>query len=194
MSARPESMLCSKRKFALNALIRSVLPQVPGDVIECGVFRGGSASILLQAVEELAPDRTVHLYDTFTGLSGVGKHDAVRLKAGTLSCPLDIVRSNLAEYSGRVLFYPGAIDDQTPFPEEFSFAHLDLDLYEPTAAALRKLVPQLRVGAIIVVDDYSENFPGVKRAVDEVLTPTSLLLSTVIPGTPDSAILIWAMP
>ena len=58
--------------------------------------------------------------------------------------------------------------------EQFSFVHIDVDLYEPIKEALSFFYPRMRKGSIIVVDDYgSALFPGAKKAVQEFLSQNS---------------------
>jgi hypothetical protein len=51
-----------------------------------------------------------------------------------------------------------------------SLIYLDVDLYEPTKAALEHFVPLMPKGGIVVFDQlHAKIFPGETRAVDEVL-------------------------
>ena len=60
-----------ERMYALYQATRYVVEaKVPGDVVECGVWRGGSAMLSAMTLEDLdEPDRMVYLYDTFEGMS-----------------------------------------------------------------------------------------------------------------------------
>ena len=70
-------------------------------------------------------------------------------------------------------FHKGWIPDVfSDLPEtEWSFVHIDVDLYEPTLAAFQYFFPRLSTGGIIICDDYSYSlFPGAKLAVDEFIS------------------------
>ena len=55
----------------------------------------------------------------------------------------------------------------------FAFAHIDVDLYQPTRDSLEFMFPRLLPGGAIVVDDYGySQFPGAQKAVNEFLEST----------------------
>jgi Macrocin-O-methyltransferase (TylF) len=52
----------------------------------------------------------------------------------------------------------------------FALVHIDVDLYEPTRAALEFFHPRLSPGAVMICDDYGfASCPGARKAVDEYL-------------------------
>jgi O-methyltransferase len=69
---------------------------------------------------------------------------------------------------------PGLFPDSiatVALPERFVVVHLDCDLYEPTKAGLEYFCSRMAHGGLIIVHDYgSSHWPGVKAAVDEVLS------------------------
>ena len=144
--------------------IRSAVLQtakIPGDIVEVGVFRGASARIICEA----KGDRPLHLFDTFEGLPTPAAIDS-GFEKGQYACSLDSVRAYLRGFPG-VHFYKGYFP-QTGGPianRTFSFAHLDVDLYDSTLAALEFLYPRLNPGGIIISHDYVQ-FPAVREAFD----------------------------
>lgn len=154
---------------------------LPGDTVECGCYRGLSSHLICSLIRELHPGfdgRGHHIIDSFQGLSQPGKEDqvldsfpdAARIrkmsKAGSFSASYADVLHNLADFPG-IHYCPGWVPEVLPQVDvtECRFVHLDLDLYEPTLAALHWFWPKLVSGGCLVCDDY--NWPGGRRAVDE---------------------------
>jgi hypothetical protein len=144
-----------------NAVVQSA--KVPGDLVEVGVFRGGSAKLICEA----KGGRPLHLFDTFEGLPSPGTGDSPRFTSGQYVGRLDEVRSYLESYQ-HVFFYKGCFPDTAgPIAERnFAFAHLDVDLYQSTFDCLQFLYPRMSRGGIIVSHDYS-NAEGVRQAFDQ---------------------------
>jgi O-methyltransferase len=136
--------------------------KVPGDVIEVGVFQGGSAKLIC----ELKNDKRLHLCDTFDGLPQPHTID-VRFAIGSFKCPLESVQQYLAGYQG-VRFHQGLFPESAPSLREtkFSLAHLDVDLYSSTLGCLEFLYPRMARGGVIISHDYT-TAAGVQRAFDE---------------------------
>jgi O-methyltransferase len=138
-----------------------------GEYWECGVYRGGSAYIIDQACQSVGHRPVFRLFDTFAGLPEAGEKEwqwrgqfaASQEWAESLVCPGG---------SDRIKFECGIVPASLPCGHEIAFAHLDMDLYEPTAGALDFIWPRLQPGGSVVVDDYgSADWPGIKKAVDE---------------------------
>jgi len=157
------------RKFALRELLK-LTHALPGDVAECGVYRGGSAYLVAKELARHAPHKRLLLFDSFAGLSQPAPLDGSHWRAGALACTLQEVKANLAEYSNLVAFHAGWIPDcfRDATDRSFCFVHIDVDLYEPTLASVEFFGPRMVPGGIIVCDDYGfETCPGARRAVDE---------------------------
>jgi hypothetical protein len=157
------------RKFALRELLK-LTHGLPGDVAECGVYRGGSSYLMAKELARQAPGKRLHLFDSFAGLSEPGPLDDRHWRAGALACTLSEVTANLAEYSGLMAIHAGWIPDcfRDAVDRSFCFVHIDVDLYEPTLASLEFFGPRMVSGGIVVCDDYGfETCPGARRAVDE---------------------------
>ena len=158
------------RKFAMKELLKLALP-LDGDVAECGVFRGASAFLLAKGIAARAPDKKLHLFDSFAGLSAPNPDlDGAHWHSGDLACGLAEVASNLTQQASFIEFHPGWIP--AGFSEitegRFCFVHIDVDLFEPTRDALAFFGQRLAPGGLIVCDDYGfETCPGARRAMDE---------------------------
>lgn len=153
--------------------------QIPGHLIECGVWRGGATIFMRGCLEALnMPERCVYLADSFQGLPQPDRQahliDAViyeLLKGlGAFRVSLDDVKSHFAAYDlldQRVRFLPGWFHQTLPhFQAPLALIRLDGDWYDSTKVALESLYPQLSPGGFIIIDDYFPVF-GAKRAVDE---------------------------
>ena len=151
---------------------------VPGDIVETGVWRGGSmmlARALLKVRD--ARDRTIWCADSFEGMPVPTETDSTK-SAGEdfsdrdyLSVSLDQVKSNFARFDlldGQVKFLKGWFSDtlaKAPI-ERIAVLRLDGDLYESTRDALLPLYDKVSVGGYVIVDDY-HSWPGCRKAVDE---------------------------
>ena len=169
----PESRpLFHERKFNLFHIARS-LRDIPGDLAECGVHRGSSSFLMLAASE--GTGKFLYGFDSFEGLSTPTEKDTVTIertfkwKENDLSVPETAAINNLAKFDGKFTMYKGWIPNRFNEIEDrrFSLVHIDVDLYEPTLAALEFFWPRMSPGGIIVCDDYGfESCPGAKEAMD----------------------------
>jgi O-methyltransferase len=163
-----ETMIGMQRLTSLQECVETVLAEdIPGDLIECGVWRGG-ACILMRAVLAAYedPTRCVWLADSF---QGVPRPDAENFKAdknirldrfvSVLGVSEAEVRANFERYGlldDRVRFLPGWFKDtlrDAPI-DRISVLRLDGDLYESTIQALDALYPRLSPVGFCIVDDY----------------------------------------
>lgn len=143
-----------------------VVDEVPGDLIETGVWRGGAA-ILMRAVLEAYGDTTKSVYaaDSFCGLP---EPDATAYPADAesrfheakiLAVSRDDVARNFDLYGlldERVHFLEGWFKDTLPamLGHTWSVIRLDGDMYESTMDALVNLYPGLSPGGFVIIDDY----------------------------------------
>lgn len=150
---------------------------VPGDLIECGVWRGGAALFMRGFLEAYAiRDRTVWVADSFAGCPPprLPQDEGVDLSAARypmLAIPLETVRELFARYDlldGQVRFLPGWFADTLPGAPIGTLAllRIDADLYESTWDALAALYPRLSSGGFAIVDDYN-CIPACRQAVDD---------------------------
>lgn len=160
------SLLGDDDRFLLTRLA-SCSP--PGNVVELGVYQGGSAQALYQVCEQ--QHRTLYLYDTFSGHPEID--DALDVR--TAHWP---GRYHDAISPARLqALLPNAVIIQGEFPHSLrhdmgpiAFVHSDMDLYAPTAAVCRLLPPLMVEGGRLWFDDYGRTeCPGVTRAVDDAL-------------------------
>lgn len=184
----PRTMTGYDKLYGLVLACRYVAHhQVPGDVVECGVWRGGSMqaiALTLLAAGDRA--RHLHLYDTFEGMpppSDVDRRVINGRPAATLMeeksrdhpvwavADLDDVRQGMSEIdypSDLVHFHKGMVEDTIPdgAPETIALLRLDTDWYESTRHELEHLYPRLSPGGVLIIDDYGD-WEGARKAVDE---------------------------
>lgn len=160
-------LLTSNEAFLVHSLARSQ-SRLPGAMAEVGVFQGGSARMICEAKGQAK----LHLFDTFAGLPAASRHDtaAHQTKPHLYACSLASVRAYLSGFPN-VSYHQGLFPhsaEEVPESERFSFAHLDVDLYESTLRCLEYFYPRMASGGIILSHDYSI-LEGVRRAFSEYL-------------------------
>ena len=161
----------------LQACVETAISdQVPGDLIETGVWRGGAA-IFMRAVLAAygVTDRKVWVADSFRGLPQ-SSHEA-DLSDGykfdrmhEYAVPVETVKANFARYGlldEQVRFLAGWFADTLPDApiRQLAVVRLDGDLYTSTHDTISALYPKLSPGGFIVVDDYS--FAACAKAVGD---------------------------
>jgi hypothetical protein len=194
---RPFTMTSAERISALcNAVRYTTRHNIPGDIVECGTWRGGSmmaAALSLQAEQNLS--RTLHLFDTFAGMpppcdidrtvfSGEAASSLLEKADGSsliwACASIDDVRANMAATNypaGRIKFIEGRVEDTIPSeaPDEISVLRLDTDWYESTKHALVHLYPKISIGGVLIIDDYGY-WEGARKAVDEYINENGLVI------------------
>lgn len=189
---RRYTLTTPRRVAALCDGVRYVVRnEVPGEIAECGVWRGGSMmAVALTLLEMDVRDRDLYLYDTFQGMSKPTEADVRsaydgyslhrrwrRRRSGQGSTwaavPAEQVLAAMTTTGyppKRVHLVKGKVEDTLPrqAPERLSLLRLDTDWYASTRHSLEHLYPRLSVGGVLIVDDYG-HYEGARRAVDEYL-------------------------
>ncbi len=174
-----ETMIGLRRLENVEHCVREVLERnIPGDLIETGVWRGGT-TIFMRGMLKAWGDtrRRVWVADSFEGLP---PPDAARYPAdrgdihwtyGQLAVSLEEVRERFERYGlldDQVRFLKGWFKDTLPSApiERLAVMRLDGDMYESTLDALDALYPKLSPGGFAIIDDYGA-VEGCKRAVTD---------------------------
>lgn len=186
---RPYTMTSPERLFALyQSVIYVIENKIPGDFVECGVWKGGSSMMIAKTLQMLGvSDRSLWMYDTYEGMSEptaedrdyAGKSAAELLKASdkddanSVWCfsSMEEVQQNLAltGYSmSRIRFIKGKVEDSIPgdIPRSIALLRLDTDWYSSTMHELVHLYPLLTVSGVLIIDDFG-HWEGAKKAVLE---------------------------
>jgi len=165
--------------------VRSVnIKDIEGDIVEIGVYKGGSMLAMMIANEEMGRiDRHYHLYDTFEGMTAatpadkdcVGR-DATQLMEenkdirciASLAGVQDLIHNNTRIAKERIHYHIGDICKTHVFPGKIAVLRLDTDWYESTKFELDNFYDKVVPGGIVIIDDYG-HWHGCKKAVDEFL-------------------------
>ncbi|PWT71921.1 MAG: macrocin O-methyltransferase [Bacteroidetes bacterium] len=191
-SVKKMTMTSMERLVVLSRAIDHLVNQkIEGDIVECGVWRGGSMMLIAKKLRQLKEQsRNLYLFDTFEGMSEPSKEDVSavdnqtaenllaksdRLVGNNVWCysALDEVKKNLQSTGyplEKMHFIKGKVEDTLPEPSvgKIALLRLDTDWYESTKHELENLYDKLVVGGILIIDDYG-HWSGSKKAVDEFI-------------------------
>jgi len=148
-----------KAHLAMALKILETPPEVAGDVVECGSWKGGSAANL-SLVCRIAGRRLV-VFDSFQGLpAGVeGDREAPHYSPGDFRGSLDEVRENLRRHGCLEVceLVPGWFEETLPaYRGQVLLAHLDVDLEASLETCVRELWPKLLDCGHVFIDEYFE--------------------------------------
>lgn len=182
------TMTSPERMYALYRAVDYIVSAgIPGDFVECGVWRGGSSmvsALTLQARGDTS--RRLYLYDTYTGMSEPTEKDKKwsgqeadeawkEMQKGDYNewcyAPEEEVRRNMLATGypeGQLLFVKGKVEETIPatIPGQIALLRLDTDWYESTMHELNYLYPLLAPGGVLLLDDYG-SWQGAREATDE---------------------------
>lgn len=195
------TMTSKERMYALyqatNYISRA---KVPGDIVECGVWRGGSCMMMGKVLlGNKDVERSLYLYDTYSGMTKPTKVDTrisnVRKRALDMwhssriskttwcNASLSEVKNNmkLVGYpNSRMMYVKGKVEVtlRKIVPEKIALLRLDTDWYESTKVELETLYPKLSNGGVLIIDDYGY-WNGARKAVDEYFSDKPVLLHRI---------------
>jgi hypothetical protein len=185
------TMLDVERLFSLIQAVRYVVREsIPGDLVECGVWRGGAAMAAALTLTECGDTaRRIHLFDTFEGMPAPSERDYSASvgeappaetfrtladgegRSTWLRVGIDEVRANLATVepdASRFVLVQGRVEETIPgtAPERVALLRLDTDWYASTRHELTHLFPRLSARGVLILDDYYY-WGGSREAADE---------------------------
>ena len=187
---REQTMTSIERMYALYTATRYVVDAaLPGDFVECGVWRGGSVMLIaLTLLSRRYIDRTIWLYDTFGGMtapsaayvqemSGRPASDILAENDRSDDNPFwGIAERSLVETNLRRTQYPidrfriieGDVLTAIPaqVPAEVALLRLDTDWYATTKHELEHLYPRISPSGVVIIDDYGY-WRGARKATDD---------------------------
>lgn len=189
-AVRPFTMTSPQR---LNALIEAIryleIHHIPGAIVECGVWRGGSMMAAIKTLQSYGhSSRDLYLFDTFEGMPAPEKQDTSKFHSSTEEIYQSTKRSNggsnwcyssLEETRNNVLstgydsnkihFIKGKVEETLPqhIPQDaLALLRLDTDFYSSTRHELIHLYPKLVSKGVLILDDYG-HWEGQRQAVEE---------------------------
>ncbi len=175
------------RRAGLILAVDYIVKQgIAGDIVECGVWRGGSMmAVALALLARGDTSRHLYLYDTYEGMSEPTAEDrshtgesaeaqlarTARGEGVWCEAGLDDVQANLWSTGyprDKIHFIQGKVEDTIParVPGAIALLRLDTDWYESTRHELLHLYPRLVSQGVMVIDDYG-HWQGARQAVDE---------------------------
>ena len=165
---------------------------IPGDIAECGVYRGSTLISMALFLQQIGSEKKVFGFDSFQGfddhvetdLNLGGQFDQQKRRGGFGNTSRSFVqkRLNILDLNHVELvsgFFEKSLEK---FSErQYSFVHLDCDIYESYHTCLNYLYPRLSGGGIMLLDEYDDPpWPGCNLAVDEFLTEHSIDLHAIV--------------
>lgn len=200
---KEHTMTSPERIYSLIEAVRYVVKnRIPGAIVECGVWKGGSMMAVAETLRSLHDEsRELFLYDTFEGMSEPGEKDrtwAGDPAAALLSKDTDKEKNAVWAYStidtvregmrstvypeSKIRYIKGKVEETIPgvLPREIALLRLDTDWYESTRHELLHLYPLLQKGGVLILDDYGY-WQGARKAVDEYFDqrPEPMLLNRI---------------
>lgn len=166
---------------------------VPGDLVECGTFRGGATAMMALAhmASHTQPVRRLHLFDSFQGLpeprievdgaalaKSLGRRTSGALvSVGWAACslqePKELLEERIKYPTDLINYHVGWFQETLPVvgPSlgKIALLRLDGDWYDSTRVCLEHLYSKVVTGGVVVIDDYG-HFEGCRRAVNEFLS------------------------
>lgn len=168
---------------SMISLLESTL-HLPGDVIECGVYRGGSLMKIARTLKDKAPDKRLLGLDSFGGFPeqdvlslDVGKKRSlggIRKKFRFVGDTQQRLRRNFEMYGVNAELVPGFFSETLSKVTDrtFCFIHLDVDIYSSYIECFEALWDRLTPGGVMVFDECdAQAWPGATRAIREFFGP-----------------------
>jgi O-methyltransferase len=173
----------------MNAVNYVVENKIPGAIVECGVWRGGSMMAAIHTLlKQNDRSRDVYLFDTFEGMSEPTERDVMfngqrasellegsERKEGVPNywcvAGIEDVTRNVTSTGypkEKLHLIKGKVEDTIPknAPNQIALLRLDTDWYESTAHELQHLYPRVAPNGVVIIDDYG-HWQGARQAVDE---------------------------
>ena len=175
-----------RRASLLLTVGHLVQHRIPGAIVECGVWRGGSTmAVALALMARGDTGRDLYLHDTFEGISEPTEADlshtceaasaqlqrTARGEGVWREAGLEDVQINLWSTGyrrERIHFVKGRVEQTNPatLPHQIALLRLDTDWYESTGHELLHLYPLLAPRGVLIINDYG-HWQGARQAVDE---------------------------
>ncbi len=191
-----------------QAIQQVIQEEIPGDFVECGVWRGGLAGLVLSYIIDHKLDKKMYLFDTFAGMVAPSDKDCNRAietfnvlkddnsefadwcRASTKEVE-EVLNTVTPEYNDYTKFIVGRVEDtlisDSNLPTAISLLHLDTDWYDSILIELKILYPLLSPGGILIIDDYKKDkslergWDGCTDAVDEFFSDSNFVVEK-LPG------------
>jgi O-methyltransferase len=148
----------SKERFENILKFKDYVDTLPGDIVECGVWKGGMSIFLANVF----PNKKLWIADSFKGFEGIEhskyKYNRERHHRGGMAIGREIVEKNFNKFNtdiSKVYVLDGYVNDTLPTCgiKEISLLRVDVDAYSATLEVLENLYDKVVSGGIIIFDD-----------------------------------------
>jgi len=198
------TMTSTERMFGLFTAVEYIIKNnIHGDIVECGVWRGGSSMIIAKTLMlHNQTNRKIYMYDTYEGMSEPTEHDVdftgrdanntfnqIVDEAGKpvwCYADLDDVTANMKRTNyplENIIFVKGKVEETIPntLPQaDIALLRLDTDWFESTYHEFIHLYPKLVDNGVLLIDDYG-HWQGAREATDRYFLENgvNMLLSRI---------------
>jgi O-methyltransferase len=165
-------------QFVDNLSLERSWRNVPGDIVECGTWRGGMSA----AMATVAPGHRSVLFDSFEGLPDAKSIDGPaavewsrnirafdNCTADESSAHAAMQRANTGDYEIIRGWFEDTVPQWAGKGRPIAILRLDGDWYESTLVCLKNLFPLVSPGGGVIIDDYY-TWDGCTRAVHDYLS------------------------
>ncbi len=197
-TVKPFTMTSAERLFAFHESVKYISKNnIPGAIVECGVWKGGSMMAALRTLKNLKDvTREVYLYDTFEGMSAPDANDKAvngetadallekgdKSQSNSVWCVagLDEVKKNVSTINyppDKIHYVVGMVEETLlhTIPDQIAILRLDTDWYQSTKMEMEVLFPKLIKGGVLIIDDYG-HWQGSRKAVDEYIAENNITI------------------
>jgi O-methyltransferase len=169
-----------RESYIDNLLLSLRVKELRGDIVECGVWRGG---MIAGIAKMLGKDRNYYLFDSFEGLPEAKAIDGEAALSwqknidspgyyDNCKAEIDFARKAMELANVPYECIKGWFNDTLPTfhpANSISLLRLDADWYDSTMTCLKYLYPQVVNKGIILIDDYYF-WDGCSKAVHDYLS------------------------
>jgi len=170
--AKHNTLVDIYRMYELWTLVEETA-KVGGDILEIGVWQGGSGCLMAKRAQMLDSKTKVYLCDTFAGVVKAGKEDGSYRDGEHKDTSVALVKalqSDLNVTNTKIL--TGIFPDDTGGQldsKRIRLCHIDVDVYQSAKDSVDFIWDRMPLGGAIVFDDYGfVGCEGVTRYVDEL--------------------------
>lgn len=158
---------------------------IDGAFCEVGVYKGGSAYTIGDALEAAGSEQMFFMIDTFIGHPYSHEKDQGKHNKGDFSIPdgqVQTIIKALATQREHNHVFAGKVEEANfPTDLKFAFVHIDTDTYQSVKYCLEYFWPKVNSGGIVVLDDpMMEGCPGAGAALIEMQTSSAVPFNSIV--------------
>lgn len=155
---RDRTLITPDRCYIIDRLGRHCI-HFEGDFAECGVYRGGTAFLMANILQTSCADKTLHLFDTFTGMPHTAVKERDAHQEGDFGdTSQQSVERYLSPFSQITDIHAGFIPETFEGVKnvKFAFVHVDVDIYQTAWDCCQFFYERLVSGAVMIFDNYGD--------------------------------------